>query len=136
MTSWVLEALGPEKVEATNTEVARLLLDRALNLADGVITPETVAEITFVADTFELAVLDLLDNNTSVESSEVDSESSSSPDNIVTRLRQMRKTSSAAFQFFRVLPRPDDPLEAAKHSLHLGALGILGERGADVARHL
>jgi superfamily II DNA/RNA helicase len=89
------------------------LLDTALGL---VREREEDSNLLFVAEALELAVIDLVDNE-----SELDS---------------LRQVSAEAFQLLRVLPRPESPLESAKTCLRLACLGVIGERGVDARRVL
>ncbi|BDV43390.1 hypothetical protein GURASL_23130 [Geotalea uraniireducens] len=113
MTSWILDSLNPDLLQRARTEASRRLLDTALGL---VAEREDDNNLLFVAEALELAVIDLLDNE-----SEVDS---------------LRQVSAEAFQLLRVLPRPEAPLESAKTCLRLACLGVIGERGVDARRVL
>lgn len=113
MTSWILDSLNPELLARARTEASRRLLDAALGL-DSVYGDETT--LCFVAETLELAVIDLLDNEREINS--------------------LRQASAEAFQLFRVIDRPEAPLAAAKSCLRLACLGVIGERGVDASRLL
>ena len=91
MTSWILDSVNQDLVKQAHTEASRRLLKNALGLVK---ERQEDANLFFIAHTLELAVIDLLDNEDEVNS--------------------LRKVSASAFQLFRVLPRPESPLEAAK----------------------
>lgn len=111
--SWILSAIPPQNLEAAQTEVARRLLMSTLALP---YEPEKEADLQFVAQALELAVYDLLDEQ--------------------ENLNTLRSTSKKVFDILRVFTIPSEPIDAAKHLLNLACFGVLGERGADVARFL
>lgn len=113
MTSWIIDALDSDQLERANTEAARRLLSSAVGPPTH---REDDSDLLFVAQALELAVVDLLDNDDELDS--------------------LRKVSANAFQLLRVLPRPDDPMEAAKLRLRLACFGVLGDRGTDAIRLL
>jgi len=113
MTSWIMDSLDQNLLNRAHTEASRRLLSTALGLARG---REEDDNLRFVAEALELAVIDLLDNEKEVD--------------------LLRQVSAEAFQLFRVLPRPEAPLEAATVCLRLACLGVIGERGVDVRRAL
>ncbi len=113
MTSWIMDSLNPDLLRRAQTEASRRLLGAALGLAR---EQEEVNDLFFAAEALELAVIDLLDNEREIDS--------------------LRQVSAEAFHIYRVLPRPETPLEAAKHCLRLACLGIIGERGIDARRAL
>lgn len=113
MSNWVLEGIGQERLASAAQEAARRLLLSALG-QEG--RDDADAELQFVLDGLELAVLDCLDDE--------------------DRLDELRENSARAFQTIRVLPYPSEPLAAGLHCLRLACLGVLGERGADAARIL
>jgi hypothetical protein len=114
MTSWVLDALPSDDLQTARTEVARRLLAGTL----GVVTAGSADEsqMEFIAEAAELAVLDLLDGNDLGD--------------------DFSHLSAEAFQLFRVLEVQGDGFERGKTLLRLACLGVLGERGMDVSRHL
>jgi DEAD/DEAH box helicase len=73
-------------------------------------------DLRFIAEALQLAVFDLLDEE--------------------TRLDDLRTISERAFQMMRVLPRPESPLDTAEWLLRVACLGVLGERWTDAARLL
>ncbi|MDR3569244.1 MAG: DEAD/DEAH box helicase [Syntrophobacteraceae bacterium] len=113
MTSWILDSLNPDLLQWARTEASRRLLDTALGLVG---KREDDSNLLFAAESLELAVIDLLDNDKEVDS--------------------LREISAEAFQLLRVLPPPKAPLEAAKSYLRLACLGVIGERGVDARRVL
>ena len=111
--SWLTDALGAENIRNATTEASRRRLRVALDIAEsGQLTDD---QLRFMADGLELRVFHLL------ETGNVD---------------ELTTVAAEAFQVARVLPRPETPLEAATVLLRLGCLGVLGDRGADVRRHL
>ncbi|MBA1445581.1 MAG: DEAD/DEAH box helicase [Chromatiales bacterium] len=115
MSTWILDSIGEERIEAARNEVARRLLTDAL--AHEPTAPEVDdQQLGFLADGLELAVLDAMDDD--------------------GRIDEMRQAGADAFQILRVLPRPVDALKAGRHCLRQACLAVLGERGADAARIL
>jgi len=115
-SSWVLEALGEDRMTWSDNESARRLLELALDtphLLDGARAEE---DLRFVAEAMELAVLDLLDAD--------------------SQINELRVVSEKAFQLLRVMSLPDDPDAWGDRLLRTACLGVLGDRGADVARYL
>lgn len=74
-----------------------------------------------VAGVLELAVLDLV-----FDGYEYDEESH----------EELKYAAATAFRLLRVLPRPDDGLQAGMFSLRAAALAVLGDKGVDAARWL
>ncbi|NLM29040.1 MAG: DEAD/DEAH box helicase [Methanomicrobiales archaeon] len=77
--------------------------------------------IRHAAEVLEIVVLDLLLDN--------------APDND-NKSRELQRAAADSFRLRRVLPRPDDPIEAATFLLHTSALAVIGDMGADAARML
>jgi hypothetical protein len=117
MSSWIVEALNAERRDQSQTEVSRRLLNKALFETSNMQN----ADLQFMADSMELAVIDLLENETQPYEE---------------RLKAVRKISTDAFQLLRVIPLPEAPIESAKICLRMACLAVLGERGADAARLL
>ena len=111
--TWIIDSLGAEKVRNATTEAGRRRVHSALGFDQGDVDRND--ELKFIADALELRVLDFLDE----EGSE-----------------NLQIAAAEAFQVARVLPLPATPIEAAQALVHLGCLGILGDRGADVKRIL
>ncbi|HUJ08526.1 MAG TPA: DEAD/DEAH box helicase [Verrucomicrobiae bacterium] len=111
--SWVTESLPGELLDQAHTEASRRLLGVALHIET---EPADNGKLSFAANSLELAAIDFLEDE--------------------GRLVEMRQVCAEAFQLLRVLPRPDNPIEAAKLCLRIGCLAVLGERGADAARVL
>lgn len=112
MTSWIVNTLDNQDIERARVEASRRLLNRAIS-AD--LKMEDDFNVRFIAEALDLAVLDLLDEE------DVD---------------ELRTVSADAFLLHRVLPRPADPIDAAKEILRLACLGVLGDRTVDVGRFL
>lgn len=117
MTSWVVDALDPERLLQSRTEVSRRLLSNALFRTPNIQDPD----LSFVAYSMELAVVGLLEDGPPLDDG---------------RLNEVRRVSAEAFQLLRVMPRPEHPLDSAKTCLRLACLAVLGERGTDAARML
>lgn len=113
MTSWIIDALDADDLQQSETEASRRLLNLALGKTA---KKEYESSLRFMADSMELAVIDLIDDE--------------------TRLDDMRVVSARAFQLLRVISPSEDVLETGKMYLRLACLGVLGERGTDVARLL
>ena len=111
--SWIVESLGIEKVRNATTEARRRRLLHTFGLGEAKHLSDD--HLRFIADTLELRVFDLIDDENT--------------DNLHT-------AAGEAFQVARVLPRSEQPIEAAEALVRMGCLGVLGERGADVKRIL
>jgi replicative superfamily II helicase len=111
--SWILEAIGTERLERSSTEAARRLVKQALNLPQDIVDD---SDLRFTAEAVELAVIDLLDDE--------------------EHLDDLRVLSERAFQLLRVLPVPPSPMDAGGWLLRVACLGVLGDRGADASRLL
>ena len=112
-TSWVLDAIGLDRLYQARTEASRRLLSQALN--PNVEMSEDLY-LRFAAEGLELAAIDLLEDEEHTD--------------------ELRKVCADAFQMLRVLPRPNDPMDAAKAALRMVCVGILGDRSADASRLL
>lgn len=112
MTSWIEDALNKSDLQDSLTEASRRLLNSAISGSEW--TEDN--NLRFMANSLELAVIDLIQDD--------------------TKITEMRVTSAKAFQLLRVMSLPQEPFEVAKTYLHTACLGILGERGADVSRIL
>ena len=117
MTHRLLDQIDEERQQAlrqaSRVQIHRELLDQPLD--------EDTRLIARMTDALELAVLDLLLEG-SMENDEAQ--------------RTLRLCAADAFRLMRVLPRPSDPLESATFLLRAGALGVLGDKGADAVRYL
>lgn len=114
MTSWIVEALGVNNLDQARAEAARRLLTRAIGPSNPHV--EDDKDLGFIVEALEMAVVDLMDDEAEVAS--------------------LRSISADAFQILRVLPQPNDSLEAARRALRVACLAVLGERGMDGARLL
>lgn len=118
-SSWIVDAVGEDRVRFAETEAARRRLRGALDLAQSRDSGErsTVADerLRFVAGSMGLRVIDQL----------VDG----SPEGI-------RAAAADAFRLARALDLPETPVKAAEALVRLGCFGVLGDRGADVRRIL
>ncbi|MBI2566066.1 MAG: DEAD/DEAH box helicase [Candidatus Schekmanbacteria bacterium] len=111
--SWIIQALGGEKVRKAVEEAGRRRLRNALGVDGAGEFPDD--ELRFVANGLELRVFGLLEG----DNPEV-----------------LQAAATEAFQVARSLTCPEAPIEAAEWLVRLGALGVLGDRGADVRRLL
>ena len=112
--SWVLDAIGRERLEAAKEEASR----RRLGAALGVSLAERLGEedLRHVFSSLELGVFDALDDDDAVET--------------------LRYVSAQAFLVGRTLTPPAEPIERAAWLVRLGCLALLGERGTDFRRIL
>ena len=111
--SWIIDAIGEEKVRDATTEAGRRRLQEALSIDESKQLSDE--HLRFIANGLEIRVFDLLDDGNSEE---------------------LGTAAAEVFQIARVLPRSDKPTEAATTLVRLGCLGVLGERSADVRRLL
>ena len=111
--TWLLEALGEDRLALAREEAARRRLRGALRLTD---EPQVGdAELQRILDTLEVGMLD------AILSEDRDA---------------LRTTSGYAFEIARVLPPPEGRLELGEWLLRLGCMALLGDRGPDVRRML
>lgn len=110
--SWIHQALGPEKIREATDEANRRRVLRTLGLSGANSLRDD--QLRFIANGLELHVFELLDDNSDA----------------------LRAAAAETFQIARALPRPEGTVEAAEWLVHLGCLGVLGDRGADVRRLL
>lgn len=111
--SRIIQSLGAEKVRKALEEAGRRRLRNALGVAGAGEFPDD--QLRFVANGLELRVFELLDR----DNAEV-----------------LQAGAMDAFQVARSLTCPEAPIEAAEWLVRLGALGVLGDRAADVRRLL
>jgi superfamily II DNA/RNA helicase len=112
--TWVLDALGEQRVQRAQEEAHR----RRILAAVAVEAPERKedTDLREVGAALELSVFDLLAQEDHGE--------------------ELRKAAAQAFQVLRALSRPESALAAGEWLLRLGCIAILGDRGADVRRML
>lgn len=112
--SWLLDAIGAERVDRAEVEASRRRVVAAL----GVETVEfgSEDELREIGAALELLVFDLLNDE-------------EQPD-------ALRQAGARAFQVCRAIPLPPEPIEAAEWLLRLACMAILGDRGADMRRIL
>jgi len=111
--SWIIQSLGAENVRRAVEEAGRRRLRHALGVEAVGEYPDD--QLRFVANGLELRVFELLEG----DNAEV-----------------LQAAATDAFQVARALACPEAPIEAAEWLVRLGALGVLGDRGADVRRLL
>ena len=112
--SWVLAAIGEERVRQAEVEASRRRVGAALGIDAIARGPDS--ELREVGAALELRVYDLLADEDHAEA--------------------LRKASAHAFQVCRTLPRPVEPIDAAEWLLRLACMAVIGDRGADVRRIL
>ena len=93
-----------EKIRNATTEARRRRLLHTFGLGEAKQLSDD--HLKFIADTLELRVFDLIDDD--------------STDDLDT-------AAGEAFEVARVLPRSERPIEAAEALVRMGCLGILGE---------
>jgi superfamily II DNA/RNA helicase len=113
MPNWVLEAIPAETADDAREEASQARLQFALDVVGEELAE---AKLRFAGEAYELAVFEALDDTESEQ--------------------ELRRASAAAFEVLRVLPRPSDPMIAARWLVRLSTLAVLGDRQADVARTL
>ena len=109
-SSWILDAIGADRLERDQTKASRILLKTALNLTGDTDTA-TDSDLKFTAEPLELAVFALLEDK--------------------KQINTLRKLSQKAFQLLRVLPIPHGVMDAAQWLLKVACIGVLADRGAD-----
>jgi len=116
MNHWMLDSLGEMRTnvlhEATRVQVLSELQSIPKNV--------DYELIERIAQAMETVVMDLL------LSSPIENE----------QLHIMRKTAANAYRLYRVLPKKENVLVEAELRLRQSALAVLGDLGADAARHL
>lgn len=117
MNHWLLDAIAEKRTSALR-EADRIQFYREMSRELPDCTTSAIREI---AESLEIAVLDL----------EVD-RLSADRDREIT----MRGAAADAFHLLRVLPFPENPMDAGTHLLRASTLAVLGDRGADAARWL
>ncbi len=115
MSHWLIDKLSDMRQQAlkqaSHAQVYRELLDTPFG--------EDAELIRQSAEALEMVVLDLV-----LEEITDDEE----------KQKELKLSAADAFRLMRVLPRPDDSVEAAMFLLRAGALAVLGDKGADAAR--
>ena len=112
--SWIVEAVGPQRVDSAGVEASRRRVVAALGVEAVGVGDED--EFRQAGAALELLVFDML----------TDEEHSDT----------LRQASARAFQVCRAIPLPSDPMEAAEWLLRISCMAILGDRGADARRLL
>jgi superfamily II DNA/RNA helicase len=113
MATWVHEMLPLEATAQAQTDAVETRIEKALELPRSAIDER---QLRFIAEGYELAIHELLDQEGSDD--------------------ELRDTAAPAFGVLRVLPRPVDPLAAARWLTRLGCLAVLADRRADIGRIL
>lgn len=117
MSHWLLEKLSDTRrqalKQASHAQIYRELLDAPFD--------EDAELIRRCAEALEMVVLDLV-----LEDVGDDEE----------KQNELKLSAADAFRLLRVLPRPDDAMDAGMFLLRAGALAVLGDKGSDAARWL
>lgn len=117
MSHWLLDSVSEMRAQAMKL-AERVQVYRELQKSPGDVDFDSIRR---TAEALELAALDVLQ-----ERFYEDEEKSAT----------LKSGAADAFRLFRVLPRPDDPIEDAVLRTRMCALAVLGDMGADAARLL
>ena len=112
--SWILDAVGSERVDRAEVDASRRRVTAALGI--GRVQSQNEDELREAGAALELHVFDLLTDG-------------NQPD-------VLRQAGACAFQVCRAIPTPSEPVEAAEWLLRLASMATLGDRSADVRRIL
>jgi len=117
MSHWLLDRLNDTRQhalkQASRAQIHHELLDAPFG--------EDAELIRRSAEALEMVVLDLV-----MEDITDDEE----------KQKELKLSAADAFRLLRVLPRPDDAMDAGMFLLRAGALAVLGDKGSDAARWL
>ena len=117
MSHWLLERLNDTRQQALKMADRAQIHHELLDVPFG----EDADLIRRSAGALEIAVLDLvLENITDDEEKQ----------------KELKLSAADAFRLLRVLPRPEDAMDAAIFLLRAGSLAVLGDKGFDAARWL
>ncbi len=117
MSFWILDSLAERRVAALKIADRIQIYDELLHVR----AEADIELVRDVANALELAALDLILDRFEEDES---------------KLKTMRECAADAFRLFRILPKNEKPLENALLLLHMSALAVLGDKGADAARLL
>ena len=117
MSHWLLDRLNDTRQhalkQASRAQIHHELLDAPFG--------EDAELIRRSAEALEMVVLDLV-----MEDIADDEE----------KQKELKLSAADAFRLLRVLPRPDDAMDAGMFLLRAGTLAVLGDKGSDAARWL
>jgi hypothetical protein len=117
MSHWLLDRLNDTRQhalkQASRAQIHHELLDAPFG--------EDAELIRRSAEALEMVVLDLV-----MEDIADDEE----------KQKELKLSAADAFRLLRVLPMPDDAMDAGMFLLRAGALAVLGDKGSDAARWL
>ena len=117
MNHWLLDAIADKRRIALR-EADRVLFYREMTSKAPAFDSQSIRS---VATALELAVLDMeLDRFANEDASR----------------KVLCSTAEDAFRLMRILPLPEEPMEAATQILRASALAVIGDRGADASRWL
>jgi hypothetical protein len=111
--SWIVQALGPERLEIAGFEATRRRIHQALAIGHTDVLSED--ELKFVANSLELRVYELFDAEDGTE---------------------LVSAATDAFNVARTIRPPADALLYGEWLVRLSCMGMLGDRGADIRRVL
>ncbi len=117
MSHWLLDSIFEKRSSALKNAERIQIHQELLNQNIDV----DFVELRDVANALELTALDLI-----LDRFEENEE----------KLRTMRECATDAFRILRVLPLPEDSVQASYQLLRMSSLAVLGDRGADASRIL
>ncbi|OGR23476.1 MAG: ATP-dependent helicase [Desulfobacterales bacterium RIFOXYA12_FULL_46_15] len=117
MSHWLLDSISEKRSSALKNAERIQIHQELLNQNIDV----DFVEFRDVANALELTALDLILDR--FEENE-------------GKLRTMRECATDAFRILRVLPLPEDSVQASYQLLRMSSLAVLGDRGADASRIL
>ncbi|MEA1895828.1 MAG: DEAD/DEAH box helicase [Euryarchaeota archaeon] len=117
MSHWLLDRLNDTRQQALKQASRAQIHHELLDAPFG----EDAELIRRSAEALEMVVLDLV-----MEDIADDEE----------KQKELKLSAADAFRLLRVLPRPDDAMDAGMFLLRAGALAVLGDKGSDAARWL
>jgi len=109
--SWIFDTLEPSMLDRVETEVSRRLLNKVLD-QNGV--KEDDKELYYIADSLVLAILDKFEEPKD----------------------EYRSLCAQAFQVYRILPTPENPIQFAEDILQTACFGVLGDRIVDASQYI
>jgi superfamily II DNA/RNA helicase len=121
MNHWLLDSIKEKRIKAL-TMADKSQINQELLSTDIKVDFLLIRE---VSDALELAVLDILNSNPLKEL-----------DDNTELVGLLHKAAFDAFRLLRMIPLPDEPVEAGSLLLRASCLAMIGDRGADAARWL
>lgn len=118
MSNWVLDEFK-ELREQSLKQASLIEIKRELESTD---FTQDLTLIRRCADALELATLDLVLDATTRDNQDKE--------------KELRMSAADAFRLIRILPQPDDSINAAKLILRASILAVIGDKGPDASRWL